>query len=367
MKEHIKFPSINQFRTTVKNVRDAANWNNAELPTLKFTGTVKLHGTNASIVKDVETQEIWCQSRETIITPDADNAGFAQFVSENMESIYSLFCVVSHIKTYTSKSKIVIFGEWCGSGVQKKVAISEVPKMFVIFGIKIVTGEKETWATKSELVRFMQLCDPIHMRDRRIFYIHHFKTWEMLIDFAHPEDVQNKLVELTDQVEKECPVGAAFGVSGTGEGIVWVCDTTWMITGYVRDPETRLMTSEIKTRVIPTTDLTFKVKGAKHSDTKVKRTATIDVEKVKSIKEFATNVTTDHRLEKMVEKLLLEGLPLEFTSIPRFLQLVSEDVIKEESDVMVESGLTHKEAMTEVSNMSREWFKRLVNNKAFEN
>ena len=38
------FPSIGQYANIVKQVRDSAKWNNVPVPTLTFTGSVKLHG-----------------------------------------------------------------------------------------------------------------------------------------------------------------------------------------------------------------------------------------------------------------------------------------------------------------------------------
>lgn len=42
--DHIKYPSINQFRQIVKSVRDSANWNNKPAPTITFECTPKVHG-----------------------------------------------------------------------------------------------------------------------------------------------------------------------------------------------------------------------------------------------------------------------------------------------------------------------------------
>lgn len=39
-----KFGSIEQFRNIVKKVKDHCEYHNTKLPTLEFTGTVKLHG-----------------------------------------------------------------------------------------------------------------------------------------------------------------------------------------------------------------------------------------------------------------------------------------------------------------------------------
>ena len=65
MSQFIKFPSIEQYRNIVKRVQHSARYVGyneeknepiinpfAEMPTLTFTGTVKLHGTNAGVCYD---------------------------------------------------------------------------------------------------------------------------------------------------------------------------------------------------------------------------------------------------------------------------------------------------------------------------
>ncbi len=103
-----------------------------------------------------------------------------------------------------------------------------------------------------------------------------FPTFSMTIDFDRPELSHNKLVELTLQVEKECPVAKYFNISGIGEGIVWKCS---------------LLDSS----------LWFKVKGELHSVTKVSSIAAIDIEKIENIKEFVELTVTDNRLNQGIE------------------------------------------------------------------
>ena len=86
-----KFPSIEQFRTVIKYV-------NKYLPgvtTLKYKGTVKLHGTNAAIgvLKD---GTVYFQSRNSIITPENDNAGFATFM-KHFEIHYSIWKLAAKV------------------------------------------------------------------------------------------------------------------------------------------------------------------------------------------------------------------------------------------------------------------------------
>jgi hypothetical protein len=58
------------------------------LPTLKFTGTVKLHGTNAAIVYQQNVGH-WYQSRNRVITSINDNFGFAEHMDSLAETFFA--------------------------------------------------------------------------------------------------------------------------------------------------------------------------------------------------------------------------------------------------------------------------------------
>ena len=359
--QHLRFPSINQFRTVVKNVRDRSNFHGIPLPKIIFNGSVKLHGTCSSVIKDPRNGEIWCQSREQIITPENDNAGFASFISElsgrGIDIYFNIAAGVYGMNNLKPGDLIGIYGEWCGRGVQKGVAINQLSKRFVIFGIRIYTPAEITndededdwsssvWFSPVQLIRTQELyekelSETIGSSDNLIFSIQKFQTWTIEIDFAHPELMQNKLVEITDEVERCCPVGKAFGVDGVGEGVVYRA----------------VSKCEFKT-----SDLIMKIKGEKHSDTKVKKTATVDIEKVNSINEFASNVVTDHRLEKMIEKLKEAGKEVDIKNTGEFLKLVGADVLKEETDTIEASGLDRKTIMPAVNNSAKQWYLKFIN------
>lgn len=349
----------------IKSVRDRAAYHTVPFPTLKFHGTIKLHGTNAGIILNdskgsdtqtheewVNSREMWAQSREQIITPENDNAGFAKFVVTVEPEIKALFSGIrlsaAMLHFPFENLHMGIYGEWCGQGILKGCAVHQLPKMFVIFGIKLIDGASEdqfgVWLQPADVTLVFNAVGQEMLAKKQIYCIYNFPSFDIDIDFVNPEYAQNKLVEITNQVEAECPVSKAFGVSGIGEGVVWRC------------------VSEAKP--IQTDDLIFKVKGPKHSDTKTKQTASVDVEKVRTIKEFAEKVVTDHRLEKMIELLKQSGAAIDVKSTGAFLKLVGSDVIKEESDMIDASGLTRQEVMPNVNLLARQWFMKLLDKDA---
>jgi len=351
----IKFPSIDQYRNVIRHVQTHARFVGKDengdaiydasrpLPKLKFRGTVKLHGTNAGIVYDVATDTLSFQSRERELSLISDNAGFMltmlKFKTELLEYFREL---ISDERLDPSRSdnpkKIVIFGEWCGRGIQKGVAISEVDRMFVVFAHKEVYADGYTYWQDlfgaGEDVSLSQEADKV------IRWIGEFPTYEIEIDFAFPEIAQNKMIEITEAVEAECPVGKAFGISGVGEGVVWTCITPgWNDSGTW-----------------------FKVKGELHSASKVKTLASVDVEAVESLRAFVEATVTEARLEQGLDNLVREQLlPFEMKSLGDFIRWVYNDVLKEEQDTLVASGIDPKKLGGAIANIARPWYIRKFN------
>ena len=219
----IKFPSIEQFRTIVANVNRRHNFvgldENGEAiydptlpkPTLTFKGTVKLHGKNAGV--SFNSGGYWVQSRENIITPEKDNAGFAFFVESNREVFKKFVEQINSVNFFDiAHNTVTIYGEWAGGNIQKGVGICNLPKSFFIFGVKVTPhtySEEEANQKPAYWIPSHYLKSPEH----NIYNIEDFPTWTIDIDFNMPQLVQNKLSELTLAVEEECPVAKAFGFS----------------------------------------------------------------------------------------------------------------------------------------------------------
>jgi hypothetical protein len=341
----LKFPSIEQFRNTIRTVTDRARYAGrdeagepvfnplAALPTIRFTGTVKLHGTNAGIEYDTTSGKLRFYSRERIISPGDDNAGFAQYMSVYAQELTDGFNQELQItENPHDVARIIIYGEWCGGNIQKGVAISGLPKMFVVFAQRIVYLDgTEKW-TDTGCMELMFIGIP------NFYEIHQFGYLEVNIDFSNPALIQNTLIELTEKVEAECPVGKHFGVSGIGEGIVWTSNEDQ--------------------------NLRFKVKGKKHSVSKVKTLAAVDVEAITAMNDFLDYAVTETRLRQGLDKLGEMGLPFEMKSMGEFIRWVYNDVVREEADTIEASGFDAKKLGGPIANRSRPWFITTYNNQA---
>ena len=125
MTQHISFPSIVQFRNIIKSVRDNCDYNNIPYPIIRFHGSVKIHGTSSAVGYNKTTGEMWCQSREQIITVDKDNAGFAFFVESN-KAYFKRGLVYLAEYLPEGYDKVLLFGEFAGGSIQKNVEVPNV-------------------------------------------------------------------------------------------------------------------------------------------------------------------------------------------------------------------------------------------------
>lgn len=312
-----KFESIDQFKNCVVEVRRTTAYEgddetsepiynySAVMPTLKFIGTVKLHGTNASVCE--LNDERWYQSRNNIIDLQNDNCGFAAFCVSNKDNFTKLFSKIYEKYNKQPNITYIIYGEWCGGNIQNGVAISKVDKMFVIFDVQI-KNEDQTFYCPAEFVKTLSDAE------NRIFNTYMFETYEINIDFNIPQLSQEPLCNFTEAVERECPVGKYFGEPGVGEGIVW----THRANGsFIYQ---------------------FKVKGQEHSVSKVKKLASVSTEVINDAVNFVDYAVTDNRLNQG-----LENIPeLSKKHIGEYVRWVVGDVMKEESDAIVANKLDVK-------------------------
>lgn len=376
MKKFIAAASIGQFREMVSNVNRTANFvglddngNAIYDPTLKkpvinFIGTVKCHGTFSAVCYN-EVSGIWYQSKESIITPTPevlykvsfddetnlisttenveshknivsikkiethDNAGFAFFAESKKEVFIELIKTLAvFYEIDLTKNTIMLCAEWAGKGVQGTVALSKIDKSAFIFSHAKVAPFDD--ALKSYWI-YTQKISSI---ENRIYNIEDFKTFSIDVDFNVPQLSQNNIIDLTIEVENECPVAKEFGHIGVGEGIVFSC-----LAGGERH--------------------VFKSKGEKHAGkSKVKTLKPVDNEKINKMIDVANRVTPAWRLDQMLTEAcdLLNGGKIERIKIADYIRLVIKDILKEESFIISDAGLEPNDINKYVSQIAKEYF-----------
>lgn len=344
-KKVIKFPSIEQFSSVVANINRHYNFvgldDNGEAiydatkpkPTVSFTGTCKLHGTNAAFSFN-NVDGYWFQSRENIISIGSDNAVAAYKGEANKDAWMKLINQVKEENNVDlDNNSITIYYEWAGSGIQLKVGICNLEKSAFIIGAKVSPFEVE--GLEKQAPAYWVECKNLRAPENRIYNINDYKTFSIVIDFNHPELSQNEIIEQTLSVEDECPVAKAFGFSNTiGEGVVYLGE--YGGNRYL-----------------------FKSKGLKHSgSSKVKTLKPVDNEKISKLIDIAESVTQTWRLDQMLTQAcdLLNGGEIKNEKLGEFIKLVINDILKEELSVLAEAGVEPKEINKYVSDIARKFF-----------
>lgn len=332
-----KFTHIEAFHSVVKYARriigNPQMWSEVALnEPVTFRGTVKLHGSNAGVA--CLPDGLVAQSRNRSLSVEDDNLGFARYVArpEVTAALRSLEEELRAEVDHPPDQRLTLFGEWCGPGIQKRVALSELPtKQFVLFAVVLDEGEE---------ARYVDAVPRLGDRfaDVGIFSILDGPVWEETVDFVKGETVAafvERAKALTQEVEDKCPWGARFGVEGTGEGIVWVP----IGPHFGR------------------TDLYFKTKGEKHrkKDGRGVKIA-IDPKVVAGIAEFVEHAVTEGRLEQGLEYLREMGHPIEMPSLGTYLKWVGGDVKRECADALEASGLDWKKVSKAVAYKARTHF-----------
>lgn len=323
MTKHIAYPKTPQFRDIVKQVCDNAKYHNEAEPTLTFTGSVKLHGTNHAVCFDAEGT-MYTQSRSNLTSFASDNAGSAAWTLANEANLRYAYERVLGAHTFLVNETVQIFGEFCGGNIQQGVGVNNIAKTFIVFAIRI--------SEDSDSQKFLTPAEVKHACGEFVQCIYNFPTHTINIDFARPDLVCETIAVLTELVEKDCPVarellGSNFDKELIGEGIVW-------------------------STVYKGNTLRFKVKGEKHSSTKTRRLVQVDVDKVNNIQEFVANVLTNSRLNQGLENVTAR----ESKYTGDFIKWIVKDVLKEEMDTLVENGFTSKDIGGPLAKAARNWF-----------
>jgi hypothetical protein len=284
-----------------------------------YMAKVKLHGTNAAVIVSVDGS-IYCQSRTGIITPENDNAGFARWVMLNKRDWHQ---AKGHI----------IYGEWCGPGIQKGVAISEIAtKSFVVFAAKPLDGSDILIVEPEELSALVAGIPSVYVLPwywPNVLPIDWSQSAESL---QAPVNVINKGVAA---IEAEDPwVKATFGVKGTGEGLVFY------------------PVSEQHLGFANFSNLVFKAKGEKHKNIKTAAPAQVNPEVAASVEAFVELVLTPARLEQGATSV--GGYDMKQTG--KFVAWCLADVQKETTDELEASQLDWKQVQKPLGDKARAWF-----------
>ena len=312
MKTFKKYPDTRQFRQIIRDIKKQASYKGqdendkpiydsvSDYPVIKAKASCKLHGTHLTIAYN-NTSKLFCQKRSNIITPDNDNAGSAQFCHGKEKEFEIIFRQLSrYYNIDLDNNTIYLYAEWAGKGIQKSVAISESPKSVYIYACRVnpIDTEQDSFWIDIDMNFVSNI-------NHRIFNVWHYKTWEFDIDFNNPEKANNEFIEITNEVENECPIAKeVWGVSGIGEGIV--ISFNYKNIRYC-----------------------FKSKGEKHSaGSKVKVLKPIDEVRAKLLNDIAEKVTPVCRLNQGIDEVndVINGNLLDVKKTGDVIRWVIKDI-----------------------------------------
>lgn len=328
IEERTLYPKIKKLRDFIIEFRKHETRH--QLPPAKsihLTGTVKLHGTHADIVFKSDSDEIRLQSRNQLtLNIDKDNCGFAAYVA-GLQATTLLNLRDGILDRYRKlnpgievEGEVVVAGEWCGIGVQRKVAIANVARFFAIISININNSWLPDWD-------YSDICD----ENVRIFNIGKAGFFQHELSFDNIEASEKTIQELTDAVEAECPFGKLLGEKGKGEGIVWKA--------------TNLCGKPI---------YWFKSKGeslaVSHSN-KLPANA-VAPENRDRMENFAKAIVTEARLEQGWENLECKDK----AGIRDFLRWVADDCFVEERREMDEMNISKWKLSPAITAIAKPWF-----------
>lgn len=321
--QHVAWGSIELLHNVVRTLQHLHELGEP-LPVVEYRAKVKLHGSNCAV--QLVEDGLVAQSRTALLTPEADYKGFAAWAH-------------AHAAYFARLPRgLVIFGEWCGPGVEKGMAISQVPtKQFAVFAVQ--RGDEIRYAP--EEIEAQLLVDG---RPETL----HVLPWQgapVAVDFgarASLDAVAAELSQRVAEVEREDPwVKTRFGVTGLGEGLVLY---------PVR--VTPALPADAATARAAIARLMFKAKGEKHRTAGAKVAVQVDATVVASIEEFVALMVTEPRLQQGLGAV--GGREPKLTG--RFLAWIAEDVRKESAAELEAAGLTWSQVDKAVQVRARTWF-----------
>lgn len=346
----LKFPSIEQFSHAKKTIYALCKKHKLEKqPTLKFVGTVKLHGTNAAVVHHYGGEgKTWCQSRNMIITPEykKDNKDFAKYAtSPEQKQLFSNIFKDAKSFLKNNEDRVAVYGEWCGADIQKGVALSELSRRFVVFAMAAFDNEDRCrWLSNDEM---QQAINPNRgkaaFNDLPLYTKEDFFSDEIAIDFSSEQSLaaaSAKFEEVTQRVEQQCPVADGFGVKGIGEGMVWTC------TDGAESPFH---------------NLSFKTKGELHRETTGKKAAPVNIAKYESVDRFIACAVNENRLNSAADKLAERKVAFHKDNVMKFAGILVSDVLREERYAIKENKFNSQLLKPQIAGKAKQWFLAQLN------
>ncbi|KAH8654580.1 hypothetical protein BGZ60DRAFT_332832, partial [Tricladium varicosporioides] len=325
------FVSAYKFKVRTETGNYRFDFSNTTIP---LVGTVKLHGAHADIVID-RHDTVVLQSRNIVgLTAQKDVYDIAKSMFSLNPQVKILkkrfrarFRILNPSIAIDEEHPTIIAGEWIGPGIQKNVAISNLPrKVFVILSVSI----NNAWLPNGP---YADICDEavgFYNISRGGFY-------KAELNLSAVEECQELLMKYTLDVEKACPFGKSLGVFGIGEGIVW----------------------KAKHPLGDNAKYWFKTKGPLHAVSttdKLKKKPSGNQSEQGKANEFAKACVTEIRLQQGWDTMIEKGISTNMKNMPEFLKWMWKDIADEETKAMETLSVNKEILKKKVVWISKEWY-----------
>ena len=281
-----------------------------------FTGTVKLHGSNAGIRFERDSQRGVPQSRRQVLADGLGLAGFGVFA--NLPAVQAEMGRLAEavLWAFPKHDAVTFYGEWCGGNVQKGVALNQLPKQWVVYDYTVTIGSQgEDTRHLPFGSRFSADLSAIGLRS-----IVEAPKAHVDVDFTDAESLRQFkafVEDITFDWTAECPWGKINGVTGLGEGAVWTADG----------------------ELYHHRDMRFKSKGeaftGRNHKVRIKKDEGPIAAHMIEMTEFLQQVAHPRRLEQMVFEVT-DGSPddLEMRHIGAAIKWLLKDVRDEDAEAL---------------------------------
>lgn len=322
---HVKFPKIGGLHNVVRTLDHLAELHGHYLAPQSYRAKIKLHGVNMAI-RIHQDGTLNCQSRNQ----DLENGGyqFPMFVNEQAEYLSGLV---------NPEHELVIFGEWAGPGIQRKVSVSKIEnKTFFVFAVMERSEASQSFIfdpREIELLLTQQTALP-----NRMLIIPWFAE-AVTLDFEDKSQLQEQSDLFNADVSKidACDpyVKSLFGVEGPGEGLVYFPLEATNSEDFGR--------------------LAFKVKGERHSKSGGKKKAQVKTPIAENVLAFVDMMVTPARVLQGATELFGDG-PYEKKGLGPLIKWVIADVQNESQDERDASNINWGDASKNIPQKVRQHY-----------
>lgn len=303
---------------------------------------IKLHGTNIGV--GIGPDGTWVQSRSMLLGPDNDHHhahasldGFSKrLLEQNKESV-------------DDGLRITIYGEWAGTGVAKKDAVTQIGKnVFFPFAVAIIPPDYvETDDVRKNRSQITVVTDPntikaiIGFEDDLVVVL----PWAGKSVTFFPGDLSRTASALDEVNQAAEDIGIVdpfikelFGVEGPGEGLVFVPEA---------GPQNPITLEDYS-------NTAFKAKAERHRVKKSAKAANAKTEIPQDVQDFVDVFATENRMEQMFNEKV--GGVLERRLTGDFVQALIADVMKESQTERGSLDVNEKVLKNMLGHRAKTWY-----------